>query len=212
MGRGQIALVALTAAGCAARQPTDTLDEALAKASRAMIDGDAPALLAMLDERLKVGVTGESLAKDLAKNSAEYADLAAMLSSPTSIEFEAIVKTDSGDTIALVLEEDSWKLDTSVLAPDAAGDPMTALRRLASHLKSLAASILETHLLAEQHDKGFIATLESLAAEIEQIRPQDLVLSEDRCYCNLPSGRKVELVREEDTWKIFSIFPPLEFR
>ena len=51
-----------------------------------------------------------------------------------------------------------------------------------------------------------------LAGEIDQVKPEDLVLAEDRCYLNLPSGRKIELVREGDSWKVYSIFPAIEFR
>jgi hypothetical protein len=208
-----LALAATIAvSGCAARQPTDTLDEALEETSRAMQQKDAALLYSLLDEKLKVGVNEESLAKDLDRNEAEYGELAALLASPAKVQFLAQVKTDQGEKLDLVLEGESWKLATPIRTQESATDPVQALKRLADKLRSLRTHLMESGLLAEQHEKGFLALLEKLASEIDQIKPEDLVLAEDRCYLNLPSGRKIELVREEDGWKVYSIFPAIEFR
>jgi hypothetical protein len=202
----------IAASGCAARQPTDTLDEALEEASRAMQHKDAALLYSLLDEKLKVGVNEESLSRDLDRNEAEYEELAALLASPAKVQFLAQVKTKQGEKLDLVLEGETWKLDTPIRTQESTTDPVQALKRLADKLRSLRTHLLESGLLAEQHEKGFLALLDKLASEIDQIKPEDLVLAEDRCYLNLPSGRKIELVREEDGWKVYSIFPAIEFR
>jgi hypothetical protein len=210
--RGPTLILALGIAACAARQPRDTLDDALGAASRAMVGGDAPTLIAMLDERLVVGMTPESLAGDMMRDAAEFAELGAMLSRPEKVDFKATIETGGGQKLELVLEDDGWKLATPVKAASTAKDPIQALALLADELDSLRGELAESGLLAKTHEKGFLAMLETLASEVRQVRPEDLVLAEDRCYCNLPSGRKIELVREDDTWKVFSIFPPIEFR
>jgi len=205
-------VAALAALGCASRQPTDTLAEALDEASRAMQEKDAALLFSMLDEKLKVGMSEESLSKDLDRNEAEYKELASLISSPAKVQFLAHVQTKKGKKLDLVLEGETWKLATPIKTQQSATDPVQALKRLADKLRSLRTHLLESGLLAEQHEKGFLALLEKLASEIDQIKPEDLVLAEDRCYLNLSSGRKIELVREGDSWKVYSIFPAIEFR
>ena len=213
MRRHLTALVAtVMALGCAARQPTDTLDEALEEASLAMQEKDAARLHALLDEKLKVGVSEESLAKDLERNETEYEELATLLTHPVKVQFLAHVQTGKGEKLELVLEGEAWKLATPIKTQESAGDPVQALKRLADKLRTLRTHLLESGLLAEQHEKGFLSLLEKLAAEIDQVKPEDLVLAEDRCYLNLPSGRKIELVREGESWKVYSIFPAIEFR
>ncbi len=207
-----VLVVALAGSGCAARQPTDTLDAALEEASRAMQEKDAALLYSLLDEKLKVGVSEESLSKDLERNEAEYRQLASLLSNPSKVQFLAQVQTAKGEKLDLVLEAQTWKLATPLKTQESSSDPVQALKRLADKLRALRTHLVESGLLAEQHEKGFLALLEKLASEIDQIKPEDLVLAEDRCYLNLPSGRKIELVREGDSWKVYSIFPAIEFR
>lgn len=211
-GAGIALGTALMVLGCAARQPRDTLDEALEQAAGAMTQKDAPALYGMLDEKLRVGMNEESLSNDLDRNESEYAELASLIASPTKIEFRALVEVKGGGKLDFVLEGESWKLATPVMTDKSATDPIQALSKLADKLEALRKHMSESGLLAQQHEKGFLQMLEKMAAEIRQIRPEDLVLAEDRCYVNLPSGRKIELVREGEVWKVSSIFPAIEFK
>jgi hypothetical protein len=207
-----LAALVVLAAGCAAKQPTDTFQPTLDEAARSMKDKDAAALHAMLGEKLTVGTSIESLSMELENNAKEYGSLAEMVAEPTSVIFEAKVTLEGGQTLDLVEEQGVWKLATPVIKPTNPTDPVAVLAMFAEHLLDLAKAMKKSDVLAGHHDEGFLSMLETLAAELVSVRTQDLVLSEDRCYVDLPSGTKVELVRENEGWKVYSVFPAIEFR
>jgi hypothetical protein len=213
MHRSSLSWLPLAAVlGCASQQPTDTFETTLDAAARAMAEGRAEALYAMLGEKQKVGMSVASLAADLERNHAEFAELAEDIAHPVDVRFEAVIALDGHEDLLLVEQDGVWKLDMELFEEDVPTDPVHVLGVFSDELASLAQDLAESAVLAERHEDGILATLRTLAAEIAAVRAEDLVLSEDRCYVDLPSGHKVELVKEEEVWKVFSVFPPLTFK
>ena len=201
--------LALTA--CAGHHPTDTLTAAVLRASEAMRSGDAESLHAMLDERLIVGTSVESLATSMKDDAAEFASLADGLDKPSSITVEATISLEAGQEMEFVLEDGAWKLQTPIVESHAAKDPLAALAILVETLRDVRADLIASGSLASQHEAGFLSLLEAMADQLSSVKAEELILSEDRCYITLGTGQKIELVREGDSWKVSSIFPPLQF-
>ncbi len=205
-------LCACMEARCAAAQPTDDFTPVLDRMATAMQDRDGATLHAMLDDKLTVGMTPDSLTADLERDHAEFAALADQIAHTSKVTFEATVKLADGKTLDLVKEGETWKLATTVVKITVPTDPVSVLAAFGLELGNMAAALKEAKVLAKQHQEGLLATISTLASEIAAVEAKDLVIAEDRCYVDLPSGHKIELVREPDGWKVSSVFPALEFR
>lgn len=205
-------LACLMICGCADPRPTDGLQTALDEAARSMKEADAQTLHPMLDEKLTVGTSVQKLQEDLERDHAEFAHLAQQIQSPVQVVMEATVHLDGGKTLELVKEDEIWKLATPVVKSQKPTDPLEVLASFADRLEELAEGLEDSEVLAEHHSEGFLSVIETLVKELRGVAAEDLVLNEDRCYVNLPSKHKIELVRVKDGWKIHSIFPAIEFR
>ncbi len=199
------------ASACATHHPTDTVGEAVKQAADSMRSGDAETLHGMLGERLVIGMSVDSLAATMKDDAKELAALAKDMENPASITMEATVETGSGKTLEFVLEGETWKLLTHVVEPEVATDPLSALALLAKGLLEIREDLMASGVLAAQHETGILHALETIAGEISSVKSEALILNDDRCYVTLATGQKIELVREGESWKVMSMFPPLQF-
>lgn len=196
-----LALVCLLSAGCAARKVPEPHD-ALRAYHRALEQQDADALYALLTADARSRVTRQEVARFVDEQRDELLERSRRLSDEQALVSQhAELFLSDGQRAELELEEGQFRLTSGVGLPAAALDPLDAVRALRAAVMSRdfdrARSALSHR--ASERLQAFFSSLELALADAEwgvlEVRGQHAELS-------LPSGRSVQLRKEEGIWKV----------
>ena len=187
--------------GCAQRapEPQDTLE-----AYRdAVLDGDASAVYALLDESARMGMDEEAFADYFRENSAAISDQSAALierASAGGLDVEAQVPVE-GFVAPVVFFEGRWFLareEPTRSRQDTPRDTLDALFRMLSS-RDLEGVV---GLLSDERRTVYVQELDVLRDILSQSIDNVIVTDGDAAVLPLENGDRVLLVREDGVWKL----------
>jgi hypothetical protein len=129
----------------------------------------------------------------------------------------ATIELEGGGRLTLVKEEGGWRVSHGGLEPSSAETPEAALRTFFRAAESRRLDVLRT-VMPEAFVAGFAddaaldAHLSAVKPRIEAaqkalpaIRPNMAQIEGDRAFIAYGAGKKVELVREGDRWRVVDL-------
>jgi hypothetical protein len=218
MGWRAFGLLGLSAvvAGCATSRPASPQD-ALSAYSAALRAGRSRDAYALLSAEAKKDIPYESFERIVRENPDEVKELGRSLAQPASPpRVTAVVKAPNGESLLLVLEDGTWRVDGSAIDLYGQGTPEAALRSFVQAFKNRRYDVLLRFVPdAEREGLGAAelkraweaederAELESLVTAVEaSLSSANLEVTGDRATMAYGTGGTVELVREGGVWKL----------
>ena len=200
-----LALILLVGCGGSAGQvtPPATTLQAYSEAVRA---SDAEKAHALLDEETRAEVSVDELRSLLGENQAELADQARELErvAAEGITARARVPLESGESVALVLEDGRWVVDGGVLDAPALRTPLDAVLSLRRALRRRSFRGM-SRVLAREPRAELDAEIERILEDTADERDLRVEIQGNRARVLTTSGREIVLVREAGEWRVLSI-------
>ena len=218
VGRFALATLALSTAmgaSACAGQNAEAPDSALRTYARALEDGRADDAYRMLSADARRGVSAEAFRRMVKENPEEVRELAKALSRPTAAPVvTAVVTTDNGQELELVLERGQWRVDSSAVDLYAQDTPRHALQGFVRALDQKRYDIILRYV-PDSHKEGLDGPKLKAAWEGADKDEMQLVLvalkqalptatieeTGDRATMAYGAGT-VQLVKERGAWKI----------
>lgn len=168
--------------------------------------GDAEAAYALLDEQTRAEVPFDEFRALMRHNRAELADQAEELEqlAAQGVRARARVPLETGETVALVLEEGRWVIDGGVLDAPALRTPRDAILSLRRALRRRSLRGME-RVLARQPRAEIEAEIERLLEETADEQDLRIEVQGNRARVVTTSGREITLVREAGEWRVLTI-------
>lgn len=168
--------------------------------------GDAGAAYALLDEETRAEVPFDEFRALMEANRAELSDQAEELErlAAQGVPARARVPLETGETVALVLEDGRWVIDGGVLDAPALRTPRDAVLSLHRALRRRSFRGLE-RVLARQPRAEVEAEIERLLEETADEQDLRVEVEGRRARVVTTSGREITLVREAGEWRVLAI-------
>lgn len=200
-------LIALALAGCGGTgERVEPPGQAVRDYVAAVRAGDARAAYDLLDEDTQAEVSFEEFRRLMDDNREELTDQAGELERLASagIEARARVPLESGETVALVLENGKWVIDGGALDAPALRTPRDAILSLRRALQRRSFRGVQ-RVLARQPRAELEAEIERLLEDTADERDLRIEVQGSRARVITTSGREITLVREAGEWRVSTI-------
>lgn len=212
---GMVALVA--PAGCAGstsstRGPKETLDDY----ARALEAGQVRGAYDLLSDEAKKNIPYEAFARMVKENPEEVRDIARSLTRPSGPPLvTATVTAPNGESLLLVYEDGSWRVDSSAIDLYSQTSPESAVRAFIRAFQNHRYDVL-LRFVPDGKKEGLDAAKLKKAWESEQKEDMERLTQAleaalptakferigERATMAYGAGGTVELVREHGAWKI----------
>jgi hypothetical protein len=203
-------------AGCGAGGGSLSPRDALHSYASALREGRTKDAYALLSRDARARLSEAEFSRMVAENGREIEDIATSLLKPSEVpEITATLSSPDGETLLLVYEGESWRVDASALDLYGQASPVAALQSFVRAFDNKRYDILmrfvpdskQQGLTAEQLQKAWEGEqreqverlTQALKASLPNVRVE---LLGTRATVSYGAGGTVELVHEQGAWKI----------
>ncbi len=172
--------------------------------ARALREGNASRVWALLGEDARRGRDESEHAALLTANRAELAEQGEALESPTSVEARARVPLQSGETVVLVLEDGHWRIDGGLMDAAGLGTPLDAVAAFRRALMRRDLNGIE-RALSRQTRAEWDEEVRRLVESTADPDDLDVEIEGNHARVRTTGGGSIELVRESGEWRIVDV-------
>ncbi len=196
-----VATIAILAgSGCGGAQTPDP-SAALARYTAAAENADSAAVYELLSRDARTRYTREDIAALLSGDAVELQERGKSLTSAgATVEIEAELRLTNGQVAALRLEDGRYRVVSAQALPAVATSPVQALSRLRAAVDERDYRALIGLLTAEART-AVEQQRSILLDELDQPSSLSIEVDGDRARVTLPSGREINLKREDGSWR-----------
>lgn len=164
--------------------------------------GDAAAVFALLDERAQQTYGLEGVGRLLEENGRELERNADAVNAPdAAIEAVAELRYADGETALLVLEDGTFRVQSSLTLPTGSRSPAQALVEFRRALARRSYPAL-TRVLTDESRAALEQDLRSLVEGLEAPGTLDIRVDGDNAEVEVLGGHWVQLKREGGVWRV----------
>lgn len=198
--------------GASPRDPGSGAVDAVERWAAAVQEGDAEAIYELLDPATRATTSVEEIATLLSENRAELLDEAARIEARAKAGFPARARVSVSPTHEVVLVTDAdanaggrrWHVEGGVFGATSLATPTDAVRAL-HHALSLGSLEAILWVLSREARADAVAEIAAVLEETADPLALEVEVVEGRAVVKTPSGRRIVLVREANTWRIDAI-------